>query len=504
MSTDPEQRYSTNEVPITKDTPLPNLPIPECKIGSMLQDTLWQAQLRAYEDCTDPYQRSRAQLYMLRELALEHCEAADKEMVENLFERTISFTEEAWRAYHGMPREEERVCRHGFMVPTRQEPYPEEATEDPNELWYNLPALQMFPSPIRHAALMSLPPFKIDDYKPLGELDYRASSFFCPISPDMVKELQRLWNGNPFEKAQAYAMSRKLWQVMEDSVRLAQKYQYPGLEKDLIIGMGAFLAAISEFGKRLKIPEGVTTTTGHAGTVYLIGKTLERLGRHGEIDKPLEESSIGIIGAGSIGRASAAYLLKEHPGVTLYINDIDEGKLNYQVQRLKDQFPDQADKIIAVLGNGDGLDCIIENSDAIVSAVTTPVDISEEQINTIREKGIPIIDDSQPPAFPKDLVRIIWPIGVTNLLERLHFDYGGLGLVELNDLFGCEMEVFLIGLACQLLDDFDPKEFAISDSVKPSDITKLEQLIKEIEEALPENINLEVRAAEQQSYGRHV
>ena len=210
------------------------------------------------------------------------------------------------------------------------------------------------------------------------------------------------------------------------------------------VGFGAtlprFLFVVNKLGDSLE-EHGIEITTGHAGTVWLIGETLHRLTEEGV--KGIN-GSIGVLGAaGSIGVAFISHLRENlnHKGVIV----------------VYDSRPDELKKVLSlgydnIIGATSEKE-LIKSSDTIVCAATTTLSFEELEIEEDDVNGKDFIDDSQPGCVsPKEVSdkdgRVIWVIGKdptqTGELTRSSFSYAGFGPIERNEVWGCELETFFV------------------------------------------------------------
>ena len=213
------------------------------------------------------------------------------------------------------------------------------------------------------------------------------------------------------------------------------------------VGLGAVLPLFSRLGSLVNV-EGITTTTGHGGTVHFVAETVGAV-----IDDKSERNesvkSIGVIGAaGSIGGSSIELILQKFDGHMINVYDKHKpSELAGMVD--SDSWKGRTQQL------ADGLD-VLRVSDIIVAAVTDTLDLdSVDPEMRLDLSGKVIIDDSQPGYFNREQVearggKLIWVVGQDKsenkpLMRQNGFHFGNTsGLVSPNDVFGCEAEVFAL------------------------------------------------------------
>ena len=240
------------------------------------------------------------------------------------------------------------------------------------------------------------------------------------------------------------------------------------------IGLGAILPLFSRLGSTVNV-EGLTTTTGHGGTVHFVAETVGAV-----IDDKSERNeavkSIGVIGAaGSIGGSSVELILQKFDGHMINVYDKHKpSELAGMVDR--DSWRGRTRQLV------DGLD-VLRLSDIIVAAVTDTIDLDiVDPELSLDLSGKVIIDDSQPGYFNREQVearggKLIWVVGqdkseMKPLLRENGFHFGNTsGLVNPNDVFGCEAEVYALIQAGRL-------DLAVRQLVTPEIALSVGALIK--------------------------
>jgi hypothetical protein len=251
-----------------------------------------------------------------------------------------------------------------------------------------------------------------------------------------------------------------------------------------VIGLGALLPQITKFGSLLTNIEGAderTTTTGHGGTVHLIAETVKKVLEQPSIAERFN-GKIGVIGgAGSIGWSSITAVRHTIPDMEIYTFDTRTDKL---AERLSDELAKDI-----VLGNG--VIDVLEKTDVIISAITSVIDIDEEEERVGRRidlHGKVIIDDSQPGCFHRQQIEdrggtLVWVVGkdtsANGFMTRdgrytdgVGYNYGDKsGLYGLESEFGCGIEAAVIAQSGQ-------HDRAIHAPVTPDDVKKIGELFE--------------------------
>lgn len=226
-----------------------------------------------------------------------------------------------------------------------------------------------------------------------------------------------------------------------------------------VMGLGASIPSFTQLGKTIK-QEGVVTTTGHAGTVYLLHETVREVVE----TRGLNEKTIGLLGAGSIGSSWAGLLLDEKDGYRVSVYDRDDTQLGRLRQKINEEQIDVLDDEFKVL----------ESSNIIVSAINRTLDLDEMEHRIgkrVNLEGKVIIDDSQPGSFDREQVEarggsLVWVVGQdTSKSQALHrkggYNFGETaGLYGKGAVWGCEAEAASIYLE-------DRQELAVRSHVTP-------------------------------------
>lgn len=279
-----------------------------------------------------------------------------------------------------------------------------------------------------------------------------------------------------------------------------------------LVGLAGEIPGQSGFGAEFRETPGLAhelhTTTGHAGTVWLIKQGVEDLKKRAEY---VDETTIGILGAGSIGRAAGEALLGDGSLARKIVAfDSSKGKVRYQFGAYEHSGRvEEAESMLSLLQSSE--------AKIIVSAVTTFVDLDdlEREHNTkIDLAGKVIMDDSQPAAFSLEQVesrggKLMWVIGSDQSADGFAtrrggdltysgrpFAYGGEGIGMAEDegeegstVFGCEAELAALSRAGRL-------DLALRGRVDFRD-PKVQETVEIIQKS-------GIRTARPQAYGRIV
>jgi hypothetical protein len=211
-----------------------------------------------------------------------------------------------------------------------------------------------------------------------------------------------------------------------------------------IVGLGATLPAYTNFGKSIDV-EGITTTTGHGGTVQLVESTIDRALEEDHITSE-QLRNIGVLGLGSIGFSFAHVLGEKYKDSSgFYIYDKDERGKGINDRALAHLRSIGVKDITIASSERE----VLERSGVIVSAVKNGGPFAESVFPASLE-GKLIVDDSQPSAFNyMDVFNrggtAAWPIGTSEngFVRRASWGFGSMGHPNL-DLFGCESEAWAI------------------------------------------------------------
>lgn len=327
-------------------------------------------------------------------------------------ETTRAFIDAAFAMYKDVPRNgsvmEDADGSYAFVVPARMGRNHPDYGE---EVEPTIPAFRYLPNELRAQMMIGLPPFVIDTYQK-DEQGKRGYLVLAPVFEDLAIDLS--------------SSVSDVVKAVQHNINAAVDFTYRrfGVRK---IGLGATLPAYTNYGKAI-VNENVTTTTGHAGTVDLIRKTVETA--RGE----KETHAIGVLGLGAIGEAIARIMSNEHPNAKINIYDVKKGRVD-RIHKSGDMFVPCADEAE-----------VIRSSDIVISAITNRLDLS--RLGVTKLAGKVFVDDSQPGSIDPGQAEalggaVIWVIGrdTTGIVAtRRGYDYASM-VDSHSDLFGCEAEV---------------------------------------------------------------
>lgn len=212
-----------------------------------------------------------------------------------------------------------------------------------------------------------------------------------------------------------------------------------------VMGLGAVMPVLTKFGSTIH-QEGLLTTTGHGGTVHLVGETVREV-----VEKRDEPARLGILGLGSIGNSSLEMLRGNAAQLeprSFVIYDKDPNRMNRALFASKD---------VPTLTARNELD-LLRTSDIIVTAVTGVIDLDKlENGHRIDLTGKTIIDDSQPGCFDRAQVearggKLIWVVGEDTSQQQAFkrvnsYSFGDeSGLYGSAAVWGCEAEAGSIAM----------------------------------------------------------
>lgn len=322
----------------------------------------------------------------------------------------------------------------GFVVPPRIRRQVGGEQDDYMAEWDNLcPVLRHFDSDTAQRFLAGLPPFIVDQYG--QDKDGRTGYMLCaPMFADMRGDL----SGEAF-----FSTGIK---VMNDTLAMAKRLNIK------TVGLGAtlphflFMTDRSAEKRGYSVDDqGIELTTGHAGTVYLIGETVRRLTQDGFKGF---NGSIGVLGAGSIGMATIQHL-RENLGYSGTISVYDSSEKKAAAATALDP-----EHIVRV---SDEKELLLLN-DTVICAATTTLGLRSDLglVGNDALKDLVLIDDSQPGCFDAKEVascggKLVWVIGQDSTergeLTRSGFNYSGFGPIGNNENWGCEQEAYFAWLA---------------------------------------------------------
>lgn len=432
---------------------------------------LWTPRYGLYSH-TDMAGKVARLAYYLREQALANGE--DPSSIDQEAHVSYEFLERAFKEYESEEKLPERA--HGsfaFMVPTRIRREVEgESDGYMNEWTFFHPMLRRVDSNLAQRFLVGTPPFIVDQYG-IDKEGHRGYMIFVPFFSDMLRDIG-------YKKAApTYA------KTLRDSFEFAKKI---GADT---VGLGATLPQVlfqldklrkfkREQVEQGKLPqeeldaldlreEGLKVTTGHAGTVWLIGETLKSLQRKGYQGL---EGTVGIIGAGSIGTSTLDHL---RTGLgydnEIFITDDKRPDRAVEAQNTRSN-------VTAVEDNEE----LLTRADTIVCAAIRPIRLQKMgSIGLGDLRGKTIIDDSQPGCFEPTEVKayggqIVWPIGKDTTprgeMTLGQLEYSGYGPVNPSEVWGCQLEAWLVQKYQKV------SNLAVRSEVVPEDIARIEPYLR--------------------------
>lgn len=392
--------------------------------------------------------------------------------------RSLAFTERAHDVYAGR-EEPDSAGSFVFAVPTR-------VTRGnghlyPSEITPFLPMVKQCSGREMLYLLDDMPPSVIESYAPDGT-GRQGHVLFVPLFGDIVGDMQRIprkFLGNRGVEVGNKVAGLIALTVINQAASFAKKRL--GAE---VMGLGAVLPALTDYGRRIRV-NGLTTTTGHGGTVALIGGTVDKVIE----DTGLSKDKIGVIGsAGSIGRSSLALLLQKYPSTKFIVHDVRT------MERVMNSLSPTDKARVYVAGAIDG---VFSESNVVVSAITSTVNFARDFPAIDLSKKV-IIDDSQPGAFDRDEVesrggKVVWVVGDDTSTDRTTTRLGGYlfgdhtGLMTDSNVWGCEAEAAAIARTGRY-------DLALRSAVTPQAAQKIGELLK----------GAGIRVAPFQSFGKPV
>lgn len=359
-----------------------------------------------------------------------------------------------------------------FVVPTRIE---RNSAEYGDEILPYLTILRHVDNATRQRALAGTCPWVLDIYHP-DDKDKQGAMLFAPVFKDLSTDVP--------DVAQALSTS---FDIIEDTIRFANEKLGAN-----VAGLGATLPLLTYMsdkylGRKLDVP-GVTTTTGHGGTVWLLNETIARARNKLNL---VETDQVGVIGTGGIGKSTADYILSSDKYTTVNLFDINQEKLANVAVELSEKYGAKR------VRTADSIRDVLKKQGVIVSAVTSPITLSQPEYDGLELSGAFILDDSQPHGVDREDVeakggKVGWVIGkdntTTQSLTFLNgFNYGGWGPAKSNEVWGCQAEAGVIHLQ-------EAYDAAITKAVTPETAHRIGDLC----------IASGIAAADLQSFGRYL
>lgn len=404
---------------------------------------------------------------------------ADPVAISEAYDGTIEFFRRAFERYASAAPLGDETPQRAFAVPMRisrnNESYASEVTPfapllDPK---FGINA------DIRQRTVVGLPPTVLETYTATTG-DIRGVLLLTPLFEDMTADY--IGKGGLLKHIKMMQLGRAVRGNINETARFAAEQL--GVR---VMGLGAIIPKLTAFGTTIKQP-GLETTTGHGGTVYLIAETTKKI-----IEEHIQqdEITVGIIGAsGSIGYSSLDVIAEQIPHALLSVFDKRQQKLQKLIHEREDSaFIHQTKDILSVL----------EQSDVIVTAVTTPIDLDREDPDRLLDlTGKWIVDDSQPGSFEREQVearggKLVWVVGSDETSDRSitrdsGYNFGDeAGLYGPRSIWGCEAEAAVVGAQQDM-------SYAIREQVNPRHVRSIAMLCRAAG----------VGVADWQSYGKPV
>jgi hypothetical protein len=359
-----------------------------------------------------------------------------------------------------------------FAVPTR---IARGTAQYSDEIIEHFPLLRHVGPATRQRVMAGICPCVIELYRPDGS-GRRGAMVLAPLFKDMNEDLV-----DPV----------RVLEVGFDVIASTARFVRDRLGAT-VMGLGATLPLLTHLaakylGKGLSVP-GLTVTTGHGGTVWLLNETIKVARR----DLPVAgDDNIGIIGTGGIGRSTADYVLSDEPGAGVVVYDRDPVKLRRAADHLAARHG--RSRVAAARSVYD----ILRRRGIIVSAVTSPISLTEPEYAALDLHGTLVLDDSQPHAVSREAVEqrgghVAWVIGEDRsecgaLTFEGGFDYCGWGPIRSREIWGCEAEAGSIYLQ-------DAPDAAVTKAVTPESARRIGDLCA----------SSSIGAAPLQSFGRYI
>ncbi|WP_024796567.1 hypothetical protein [Tomitella biformata] len=255
-------------------------------------------------------------------------------------------------------------------------------------------------SEIRMRTLYGFPPLVLDTYLRSEIPGQSGALVLAPMYVDMTADL-RPDRGN---KEQNQRLIGAAAHILNETVTFATNRLGANL-----IGLGAILPKLTNFGRAISDLHGtttLTTTTGHGGTVWMISEIVKKLCHESFVEN---NGRVGIIGAaGSIGSSTLDVLLASSDNYHVHAFDTR----NEALSRMAETHP--FTKFITVEGSAFS---VLTNTSIVVAATTTRIDLDDiDQYCELDLRGTVIVDDSQPGCFDKAQVerrggKLVWVVG---------------------------------------------------------------------------------------------
>lgn len=392
--------------------------------------------------------------------------------IDQAYQASAFFVDQTFNYYQAPPNQAlgGKIDR-AFVVPMRSDRYNEDYSSESTPFYPLLdPSRFGVDSNIRMRTMYGLPPTILDTYLQSDQPNESGALVLSTMYADMIPDLRP----DKKDNQQLMQLFRVAQFVLKETVELAHKR----LGAD-VIGLGAILPKVTDFGKILREFDGMeklVTTTGHGGTVHMIAETVDKISRETSVD---HRGKIGVIGgAGSIGYSSLDVLRARLPDVDIYTFDKNQ-------QLLSDKLSARSD-VAKLHQMNDSLE-VLASTDVIISAITGRIDLDvvdpQAQLDL---SGKVIIDDSQPGCFNIDQVtarggKLVWVVGEdgsqTDFVVRdglfsagTPYNYG-----DKSGLYGNRSE-FACGQEAAVIAKYQAYDKAITGPVEPESVRKVGKL----------------------------
>jgi hypothetical protein len=348
----------------------------------------WTASPPDYTDFSRAEQSKK--LEQVRDAVLAET-GATKADVEAAYDRSQYFIDSSFDFYERRKDLGRRIER-AFVVPVRS------TRADPADLGegsgYASESIPFYPlldptrfgvsSEIRMRTIYGLPPTILDTYLRSSNDNETGALVLAPVYADMPSDI---WT-NPDNGHQPMQLARIVDHILVETAAFA--HHVLGAN---VVGLGATLPLLTDFGNKLRRAEGMknlTTTTGHGGTVYMIAKTTVEAMKRSRVDAG---GTIGIIGAaGSIGWSSVQALRKMLPDHKIDVFDKRADRMSALVA---------ANTHLGGLAVRESVAEIFKNNNYVVCAITDKLDLAAPEFDAVDFSNIRLIDDSQPGAVDR-------------------------------------------------------------------------------------------------------
>lgn len=306
-----------------------------------------------------------------------------------------------------------------FIVPNRASKY--RGDDYGTETVVPCPITDCLPHYLRGFIAAELPPFVVDRYNrdDPANAGYMINS---SVYPDGFID-------RPFEEAKETAQHK-----VDQSVDFANRML--GVK---VVSLGGFIPSFTRFGQTVTNKD-VIITTGHPGTVYMMGEHIrygEEIGLvRAKMGGPIR---LGSLGVGSIGRSAAEIISGMRPESQITIFDTNPKALARTTKSLTE--------LGANFRVGENELDVLENSDVVLSAIVGQISLKGAKISL---EDTVIYDDSQPSSVSEREVtelggHVMWIVAKDNggVVKREGYRCGTLADFS-TDRFTCEVDASIL------------------------------------------------------------